>query len=101
MQVSYQYQGKWRIKALSGDAVVIGRPNNKVTVGIDLSPDTTVSRVHAQIWLENDRCWVEDLGSRYGTAVNGNQITGRFELREGDEIRIGETTLLVDASAGA
>lgn len=101
MQVSYQYQGKWRIKALSGDAVVIGRPNNKVAVGIDLSPDTTVSRVHAQIWLENGQCWVEDLGSRYGTSVNGSQITGRLELNQGDEIRIGETTLRVDASAGA
>ena len=100
MQVSYQYQGTWRIKSLSEAVVVVGRPNSQSEIGIDLSPDTTVSRVHAKIWLADDLCWVEDLGSRYGTTVNGTRITGRQQLREGDLIGIGETTLRVNASNG-
>jgi pSer/pThr/pTyr-binding forkhead associated (FHA) protein len=101
MQVSYQYQGKWRIKSLLEAVVVVGRPNAETAIGIDLSPDTTVSRVHAKIWLTDGQCWIEDLGSRYGTTVNDTQLTGRQQLQEGDLIAIGETTLRVDASDGA
>ena len=99
MQVSYQYQGKWRIKAISEQVVLVGRPNAQAEVDIDLSPDTTVSRVHAKIWLADGVCWVEDQGSRYGTQVNNVQISTRTQLREGDQIRVGETTLRVDAAA--
>ena len=101
MQVSYQYKDKWRIKSLSEAMVVVGRPNAEVAIDIDLSPDTTVSRKHARIWLTEGECWIEDLGSSYGTQVNGTRITGRQQLQEGDLIAIGETTLRVDASDGA
>jgi len=97
MQISYQYQGQWHVKSLAQSEVVVGRPNNQASVDIDLSPDTTVSRVHAKLWQENEACWIEDLGSRYGTTVNGTAITGRHPLSEGDQIRIGETTLRIDA----
>ena len=96
MQISYQYQGKWHIKKLSADVVTVGRPNNREGIHIDLSPDTTVSRLHARVWLENEVCWLEDLGSRYGTKVNGAQITGRVQLQAGDTVEIGETALRVD-----
>ena len=98
MQISYQYKGQWHVKSLSQTEVTVGRPNNQSTVDIDLSPDTTVSRVHAKLWLENGTCWIEDLGSRYGTTVNDKAITGRHPLTEGDQIRIGETMLRMDAS---
>ncbi len=80
--------------------MVVGRPNAQAEIGIDLSPDTTVSRVHAKIWLADGLCWIEDLGSRYGTTINGTRITARQQLQEGDSIGIGETTLRVDASNG-
>ncbi len=86
------------MKSISQTEVTVGRPNNQTTVDIDLSPDTTVSRVHAKLWLENGTCWIEDLGSRYGTTVNDTAITGRHPLTEGDQIRIGETMLRMDAS---
>jgi len=98
MQISYKYQGQWHVKSLSQTEVTVGRPNTQSTVDIDLSPDTTVSRVHAKLWLENGTCWIEDLGSRYGTTVNDTAITGRHPLTEGDQIRIGETMLRMDAS---
>ena len=94
MQISYQYQGKWHVKSLAKGEVVVGRPNSQVSVDIDLSPDTTVSRIHAKLWREKGgSCWIEDLGSRYGTTVNKTAITGRHQLNEGDSICIGETTL--------
>jgi len=54
--------------------------------------------VHAKLWLENEVCWIEDLNSRHGTTVNGTAINGRHQLTEGDEIRIGETTLRMSTS---
>ena len=85
------------MKSLTQSEVVVGRPNNQASVDIDLSPDTTVSRVHAKLWQENGACWIEDLGSRYGTTVNGTAISGRHPLSDGDLVQIGETTLRIDA----
>jgi len=97
MQVSYQYQGKWHIKSVYEPQAIIGRKNKALPPTIDLSPDETVSRKHARIWVENGVCWIEDLGSRYGTKVNGTTIAARQQLMEGDTVLVGETTLRVDA----
>ncbi len=64
-----------------------------------------VSRDHAEIVLENERYVLKDRGSRYGTFVNGEQVTERT-LSHGDRIRLGRTggaemVFLVDgATAG-
>ncbi len=47
-----------------------------------------VSRDHAEIATEAGRYIVRDKGSRYGTFVNGDQVTER-ELAHGDKIRLG------------
>ena len=97
MQISYQYQDQWHVKSLAQAEGGVGRPNSQASVDIDLSPDTTVSRVHAKLWQENGACWIEELGSRYGTKVNGTAISGRHPLSDGDLVQIGETTLRIDA----
>ena len=97
MQISYQYQGKGHVKSLEKSAVIVGRPNSESEVDIDLSPDTTVSRIHARLWREDDTSWIEDLGSRYGTTINGHGISGKQSLNEGDEVQIGQTILLVNS----
>jgi pSer/pThr/pTyr-binding forkhead associated (FHA) protein len=51
---------------------------------------THVSREHAEIALEDGRYLLRDRGSRYGTFVNGEQITERT-LQHGDRIRLGQT----------
>lgn len=53
-----------------------------------------VSRQHAQILESHGTYYVEDLRSRNGTFVNGEMISGRQELREGDEIRLCEVVLV-------
>ena len=47
-----------------------------------------VSREHAEIALENGRYVIRDRQSRYGTFVNGEQVS-ECELRSGDRVRLG------------
>jgi phosphoserine phosphatase RsbU/P len=49
-----------------------------------------VSRDHAEISLEGNRFTLRDRNSRYGTYVNGEQVTDRV-LVHGDRIRLGRT----------
>jgi sigma-B regulation protein RsbU (phosphoserine phosphatase) len=49
-----------------------------------------VSREHAEIARDGARFLLRDRGSRYGTFVNGEQVTER-PLEHGDRIRLGRT----------
>ena len=49
-----------------------------------------VSRDHAEISVDNNRFVLRDRNSRYGTYVNGEQVTERT-LVHGDRIRLGRT----------
>ena len=49
-----------------------------------------VSRDHAAIAVENNKFVLRDRNSRYGTYVNGDQVTERT-LAHGDRIRLGRT----------
>src|SRR5918992_6271389 len=49
-----------------------------------------VSRDHAEIAVEGSRFTLKDRNSRYGTYVNGEQVTDRV-LVHGDKIRLGRT----------
>jgi len=71
-------------------AAVIGRAMN-AEVKVE---DDGISRTHARIRSETGRAWIEDMGSRNGTFVNGNKIEGALELKEGDKIQVGRGTVL-------
>ena len=63
-------------------------------VGRELPTDVwldsgSVSRRHARIVVESGSAWLEDLGSKNGTAVNGQRVTARVTLSDGDEVRFG------------
>lgn len=53
-----------------------------------------ISRRHALILLEGDTFYIQDLGSANGTFVNGKQVRDRIALHTGDEVRLGDQTLL-------
>ena len=55
--------------------------------------DRVVSKEHALITLSDDTYWIQDIGSRNGTFVNGEQIVGRISLVHNDLIRLGETSI--------
>ena len=47
-----------------------------------------VSKVHAEILLEEDELWIRDLGSTNGTFVNGRRVQDRTALVDGDIIHL-------------
>lgn len=57
--------------------------------------DPEVSRRHARFESHNAVVYVEDLKSRNGTFLNGRRVTEAIEIREGDEIDLGTTRLVV------
>ncbi|NVB41927.1 FHA domain-containing protein [Pseudenhygromyxa sp. WMMC2535] len=57
--------------------------------------DDLTSRYHARFHVGAAGVELEDLGSRNGTFVNGQQIEGRRRLAHGDELRIGRETIAV------
>ena len=97
MRIAYSYGGKHLIFDRETTQIVIGRPKADITPDLDLSPDRTVSRPHARLWVAEGQYWIEDLNSRGGTQVNSEEIKGRGQRRlyASDTIRIGQTTLQV------
>jgi len=59
--------------------------------------DTNVSRVHAEVRAAGEGYLVVDLGSTNGTKVNGARI-GQHPLRDGDEILVGVSKIVFQAS---
>ena len=55
--------------------------------------DTHVSKVHARVFVNEGRWYVEDLGSTNGTLVNETLVGATTPLDVGDRIRVGETVL--------
>ncbi len=51
--------------------------------------DSRISRLQAQITAANGSCFLEDLGSRHGTFVNGQRISGLHPLSGKDTIDFG------------
>lgn len=48
------------------------------------------SREHAHIRRDGRRVFLDDLGSTNGTFLNGERVLGSVQLRDGDEISVGE-----------
>ena len=57
--------------------------------------DPGVSRRHLKLVPNPTSLSVVDLGSRNGTLVNGNPLSGRASLRAGDIVRLGSTDIVV------
>ena len=58
--------------------------------------DEHVSRKHMQILFDKNKQqhYAFDMKSKHGVFVNSNKITGEIALKDGDQILIGQTTLL-------
>jgi pSer/pThr/pTyr-binding forkhead associated (FHA) protein len=77
--------------AAAGGRITVGRRGANDVV---LEWDSEVSRVHATFERAGDDWLVGDDGmSRNGTWLNGERVTGRRRLRDGDVIRVGRTAM--------
>jgi two-component system, cell cycle response regulator len=78
-----------QFKVFKGAAVIGRAPNAEVRL-----VDDGISRTHARIRAETNRAWVEDMGSRNGTFLNGAKIAEPTELKDGDKIQVGRGTVI-------
>lgn len=72
----------------------IGKPNEQVPIDVDVLdlPDADiVSRVHAEIIVEENTYYLIDIGSSNGTYLNDNKLENhtRYPLNLGDKIDLG------------
>jgi pSer/pThr/pTyr-binding forkhead associated (FHA) protein len=82
---------------LPGNLAVIhiGKPNDRVPPDVDVSGfphSEIVSRIHADIRVEGDIYYIEDVGSSNGTYINNAPLPSgnRHRLRPGDRIALGK-----------
>ena len=80
-------EGKKTVVPLIRDEISIGRKEGNT---IRLT-ERNVSRRHAKLLKQNSAIFLEDLASYNGIKVNGNKISGRIAVTEGDRIQIGVT----------
>jgi len=75
---------------LKGTRYSIGRaPTNKIVLGDDLC-----SREHAELYSEDGRWFLRDLGSLNGSRINGIAVRGEEALTPNDDIQLGRSRFL-------
>jgi len=82
-----------------GEYLPLGRRTNVVGRAENLPMqilDDLVSRKHLRIRYDENanEHYAEDMDSKHGVFINNRRISERTALKEGDQICIGETTLL-------
>jgi len=96
----FHVQTETPVEVPAGLTVIhIGKPNEKIPPDIDVSGfphSDVVSRVHADLRLEGDAYYLEDVGSANGTYVNHSPLVvgNRHRLRAGDRISLGKGDLM-------
>jgi hypothetical protein len=86
--------GADRHVTVGGVGLTIGRASDN---GLVLG-DPAASRYHARLVARQGLLVLEDLDSRNGTSVNGERV-GEIAVGLGDEIRVGETRLVIEPAA--
>jgi pSer/pThr/pTyr-binding forkhead associated (FHA) protein len=56
-----------------------------------LEGDEFASSVHARIFHNENDLWLEDLGSKNGTFINGERVIEPVRIRRGDRLTVGGT----------
>lgn len=84
-----QGQDKGQTIEIPQGGIVVGRGSDTIHLR-----DSTLSRTHARLFVQNGRYYIQDAESANGTYVNGVRIGKPFHLKHGDHIRAGKTVLV-------
>jgi len=78
-----------------------------VITGLGRAPTNTVvlsepfaSNEHARLYRRDGRWWLEDLGSRNGTQLNGERLHARAIVVTGDVVGIGGVQMRIELEEG-
>jgi VWFA-related protein len=75
---------------IRGSAIIGRSSDNDIHI-----PDKPVSRRHAEVYFDNDICYVRDLGSKNGVKIDGRRIPPEgVSLYDGAKIQLGPKTIL-------
>lgn len=77
------------IVEVTGALLTIGRGSECDVV----IPDASISRRHVQIIRQESGLYAQDLGSRNGTAINGQRLSAPRRLEDGDTLTVGNIPL--------
>jgi type III secretion system YscD/HrpQ family protein len=96
---------RWFLKVISGpnsgaefalqkgSTYILGKDPNLCDI---VFQDLSVSRQHARLIVDNENAiFIEDLGSRNGVLVNGEQIADRHAVASQDLVALGTTSFLM------
>jgi pSer/pThr/pTyr-binding forkhead associated (FHA) protein len=90
-------EGEQQLLAI-GEAVESLWVGRSVSADLNLAWDEEISGLHAQLEMVGVECTLVDDGlSRNGSFVNGERVSGRRRLRDGDTLRFGRTGVLYRA----
>lgn len=93
--VAHRLEWMGREVPLTAGENVLGRTQ---TAAVRIT-DPAVSRRHARILVAPDGTTLEDLGSKNGTKLNGNRISGPVSIEDGDAIELGGAKVFFRASS--
>ena len=100
--VDGEYMGEQLV--LPGMPVLPGQPSKMILIGrssscdVTLSRDDQISRRHMQIEARDNKMFARDLGSTYGTRINGKALGSEAaELKAGDVLVLGASSFQVQA----
>ncbi len=80
----------WLLPLPPGEPQLLGRSSEALPL-----TDRAVSRRHAELTPDGDSWFLRDIDSTSGTRLNGAVLTGGRTLQINDEIRCGQTRLMV------
>ncbi|HEY0003501.1 MAG TPA: FHA domain-containing protein [Pyrinomonadaceae bacterium] len=76
-------------RAYEGESIKVGRDPATCQIVFDQREWPMVSRKHAEFRLREGRCMLADVGSRFGTFVDGQRIAEPAEVRQGARVQFG------------
>lgn len=80
-----------RVPLRLGQTITVGR---SAPADVILRQDSWLSDPHFSLREDDVGCWLKDLGSRYGTFLNGRPVDEAF-VADGSRIEAGSTTFIV------